>query len=144
MAVYLSNKAQGTLQRALQNAIAGEHIVLMPGHVERLDPVVTGHYLHATTRDLPQWNGEWKPSELAEALEPWDGVIFDNTPANAAAPDRAAMVAAAKRIQNYLYGSWDAPHDGDLEPPVAKKCTCGVQHTGGIHSDWCDLEDRGG
>lgn len=78
----------------------------------------------------------------------------------AAAPSLEAMVATAKRIQSYLYGSWDlSANHGDLEPGdpawparVAlaverikalcpePKCTCGVQHTGGIHSDWCDLD----
>ncbi len=57
----------------------------------------------------------------------------------------------AKSIQSYLYGSWDVDAPLVAKAPVGTadidalcpepKCTCGVQHTGGIHSDWCDLDE---
>lgn len=78
--------------------------------------------------------------EPARCPSYWSNLLWTD----AAAPDREQLVATAKSIQSYLYGAWDeCPR---LETPVidfepeAKKCTCGVQHTGGIHSDWCDLE----
>lgn len=74
----------------------------------------------------PPWQGPVNPQaqELAEMQQKM-------------LEDMARKQYERQQYEAQLVAQWQAAK------PVAKKpgCTCGVQHTGGIHSTWCDGDE---